>query len=38
MKLNEGHFSFRTVAIDFADKPYQEINSKRHLNIAVLSK
>ena len=38
MKLNEGHFSFRTVAIDFVDKPYQEINSKRHLNIAGLSK
>ena len=36
MKLNEGHFSLRTVIIHFLDKPYQEINFKSHLNSVLL--
>ena len=38
MKLNEGNFSFGNVTIHFWDKPYQEINSKSHLNNILLCK
>ena len=32
IKLNEVPFSLETVITHFLDKPYQEINSKSHLN------
>ena len=38
MKLNEEHFSSRTVVLHFLDKPYQEIDFKSHLNSALLCK
>ena len=38
MKLNEGHFSSRTVIIHILNKPYQEINFKSHLNSVLLCK